>query len=118
MGWGGEEISTGRGVGLTRVIGIPGVGILGPMVYPSVLTPSGSHQNTYSWQANSTHPTGMLSFQCYFRNTYMKSCGSNNQLSCDYIGNQLRMLVRDSDFELCCEILKCHFGISHFLCHK
>ena len=26
-----------------------------------VLTPSGSHQKTYSWQAGSGHPTGMLS---------------------------------------------------------
>ena len=29
--------------------------------YPGVLTPSGGHQNMYSWQAGGTHPTGMLS---------------------------------------------------------
>ena len=27
-----------------------------------VLTPSGSHQNTYSWHAGGTHPTAMLSY--------------------------------------------------------
>ena len=40
-----------------------GVGAL-PLV-----TPSGSHQNMYSWQAGSTHPTGMLS--C-FKYIFMK----------------------------------------------
>ena len=30
---------------------------------PLVLTPSGGHHNTYSWQAGGMHPTGMLS--CY-----------------------------------------------------
>ena len=30
---------------------------------PSVLTPSGGHQNTCGWQACGIHPTGMLS--CY-----------------------------------------------------
>ena len=29
---------------------------------PPVLTPSGGHRNTYSWQAGGTHPTGMLSW--------------------------------------------------------
>ena len=32
---------------------------------PLVLTSSGSHQNTYSWKAVGTHPTGMLSCQYY-----------------------------------------------------
>ena len=30
--------------------------------YPTVVTPSGGHRNTYGWQAGSTHPTGMLSY--------------------------------------------------------
>ena len=34
---------------------------MGPGYLPPVLTPSGSHRNTYSWQAGSMHPTGMLS---------------------------------------------------------
>ena len=34
---------------------------------PWVLTPSGGHHNTYSWQTGGTHPTGMLScFERYF----------------------------------------------------
>ena len=32
---------------------------------PPVLTPSGGHQNRYSWQADGTHPTGMLSCDKY-----------------------------------------------------
>ena len=32
----------------------------GPWI-PPVLTPSGSHHNTYGWQADGTHPTEMLS---------------------------------------------------------
>ena len=28
-----------------------------------VLVPSGGHKNTYSWQADGTHPTGM--FSCF-----------------------------------------------------
>ena len=33
---------------------------------PPVLTSSGGHWNTYSWQAGSMHPTGMLScYNCY-----------------------------------------------------
>ena len=31
---------------------------------PQLQTASGDHQNTYSWQAGSTHPTGMLS--CFY----------------------------------------------------
>ena len=32
---------------------------------PPLLTPSDGHQNTYGWQADSMHPTGMLScFLC------------------------------------------------------
>ena len=29
--------------------------------HPLVLTPSGSHQNTYGWQAGGTHPIAMFS---------------------------------------------------------
>ena len=41
----------------------PGVGgyTMGPEINPPVLTPSGGHQNTYGWQADGTHPTGMFS---------------------------------------------------------
>ena len=48
----------------------PGHGTSG---YPpkSVLTPSSSHQNTCSWQAGTTHPTGMLS--CSSMNFYCSS---------------------------------------------
>ena len=28
---------------------------------PPVLTPSGSHHNTYGWKAGGTHPTGIFS---------------------------------------------------------
>ena len=41
----------------------PGVGgyTMGPEINSPVLTPSGGHQNTYGWQADGTHPTGMFS---------------------------------------------------------
>ena len=56
---------SGGWVGLSR----ERTGISGLMQYPSpldlgypppVLTPSGGHQNTYSWQAGCMQPTGML----------------------------------------------------------
>ena len=33
-----------------------------PSPIPKVMTPSGGHQNMYTWQAGGTHPTGMLSY--------------------------------------------------------
>ena len=36
------------------------VGILGGMVYPTVLPPSSGHQKTYGWQVGGTHPTGLI----------------------------------------------------------
>ena len=54
-----------RGVyqgGYTRG-GIPGVGMYTPtdLVYPRPPSPGSGLHNTYGWQANGTHPTGMLS---------------------------------------------------------
>ena len=37
---------------------------MGPGYQLRLLTPTGGHHNMYSWQASSTHPTGMLS--CFF----------------------------------------------------
>ena len=47
----GEYVQRVVGVVYPRSDGIP----------PPVLTPSGSHQNTFSWQAGCMHPTGILS---------------------------------------------------------
>ena len=47
----------GWGVGWGRYPGVVGTWD----TYTPVPTPSGSHQNTYGWQAGDTHPTGMLS---------------------------------------------------------
>ena len=45
-----------------RGVGMAGGTIQGRRRYlPPVRTPSGGHQNRYSWQAGDTHPTGMLS---------------------------------------------------------
>ena len=61
-GW----VYQGVEVGIPEVVGwflyppltLPAWGLRYP---PSVLTPSGSHYNTYDWQADYTQPTGMLS---------------------------------------------------------
>ena len=45
---------------------------LSPSPIPKVLTPSGGHQNMYTWQADGTHPTGMLS--------YFVVCRENNRV--------------------------------------
>ena len=47
----------GRGGRYCGRVGTQGVGVL-----PLVLTPNGSHQNRYGWQAGGTHTAGMLSF--------------------------------------------------------
>ena len=49
-----------RGVSMSSGEGeyVQGVGVDNHLT-PLVLTPSGDHQNTQGWQANSTHPTGM-----------------------------------------------------------
>ena len=54
----------------------------GPTTLPLVLTSSGGHWNTYSWQVDGTHPTVMLSFIFWF-----------------YIGGSKR--VRGGELEMC-----------------
>ena len=42
--------------------------------HPLVLTPSDGHQNTYGWQVDGTHPTGMLScFKSFHISDFKKS---------------------------------------------
>ena len=64
--WGGVGYPRGEGDGnvqgvSTHCLYILDMGSEIPTLPPLVLTPSGSHQNTYGWQAGGTHPTGMLS---------------------------------------------------------
>ena len=56
-------------VGMSKGMGIPW-DIPRGYTPPLVLTPSGGHQNTYGWQVDGTHPTGML--YCFIAlNTYL-----------------------------------------------